>query len=165
MIAADRNVSQPELDPVGHNQIGGVGAHRHDNNRLRRIFWVDIIRVGDFIENVVDDDIENRQGRKLDDINVDIGLFEWLQSTVDRFPLHRKQSDFRILSPAVYDRPTQLLPVPDDFFDRKRNLLFDFVFDNVRQGTSIDRWRLEKAAQSRLPWNTDRNRVAAHFIA
>ena len=59
VVAADRNIAQPELHPIGHNQIRGIRSNGHDDNRCRRIFGIVIFGIGQLVQHVMTDHIED----------------------------------------------------------------------------------------------------------
>ena len=104
-------------------------------------------------------------GDNLDQVNIDVDFVKRMERPKDSFALHRKQSDFSIDRSTVDHRATQLLPIPDHIFDRKRNLLLDLEFNDIRESSDFDRWWFEETGQSCLSRYADRDFVSDHLIS
>ena len=79
--------------------------------------------------------------------------------------LHREQADFRFDRVAFVFAADERLVVPDDVFERERNLLPGFVLDDVRNLLALDRRQLDEPRQAALAGNGDRHAVARHVVA
>ena len=83
----------------------------------------------------------------------------------DLVALHREQADFGFDRVAFVFAADERLVIPDDVFERERNLLAGFVLDDVRNFLPLDRRQLDEAGQTALPGNGDRHSFAGQIVA
>ena len=92
-------------------------------------------------------------------------VFERLECAGHLVALHREQADFRLDRVAFVFAADERLVVPDDVFERERNLLPGFVLDDVGNLLALDRRQLDEPRQAALAGNRDRHAVARHVVA
>ena len=163
MIPTNRNTALPDPETVGDDQISRLRSHRQDHHRWRLIVGIEFDRRG--VHSVVGDEVENRQRCKLHAIQLDAHRLQRSNRTVDRFLLHREQTDFGVERDPVDLGTTHLLIVPDHVIQLERDLLLRFILDDVRNLLRIH-WRwLEKTSQPSLARYRHRYLVALNLIS
>ena len=164
MIPSQRHVAVPDFLSVRNQQRRIVGAHIKQQSVVfllgRRITaW-------NMPELVVAKKVVERQGGDLNQIDFDLAVDERRQVLLHLVALHRKQPDFGIEHESAFlDATSERLVVPDHFFERERNLLPSFVFDDLANFAGFDRRQLNEPGQSRLTGNPDCHSVALQAIA
>ena len=110
-------------------------------------------------KQIVGDEIAQGQRGHLHDVDFDVDVLELLDGPVDHVALHGEQADLGFEGHAVNDVPrAELLEIPDDFFERKRNLLLGLELDDVGDLLLIDRGQLDEAGQTALAGHADGRR-------
>ena len=93
VAAAQGNGPLPDAIAVADHQVGGVGAQRDDHHRLGRIFGIVLIGRRQFAQLVEAEEVVEHQRRKLDDVDLDVGLDEGVERAEDGVALHGEQAD------------------------------------------------------------------------
>ena len=92
-------------------------------------------------------------------------VFQRLEMAGDLVALHREQADFGLDRVAFVFAADERLVIPDDVFQRERNLLPGFVLDDVGNLLPLDRRQLDEPGQTALTGNGDRYSFARQIVA
>ena len=137
---------------------------------LRRLFLAFLsfgrsLRRRVLAQQVVGDEVAQRQRGHLHDVDFDVDVLEVLQVAIDHVPLHGEQADLGLHGEAVGHRAgADLLEIPDHLVQRERNLLLGLEADDVGDLLLFDGRQLDEASQAALTGNADRNVVPAAWI-
>ena len=160
VVTAQRDAALPHPESIRHHQVCRIRSHGEDDDRLGRIIGVKHIFVGTVSQDIVGDEVVDRDGSELHDVQLNVGCFKGAKCAMHLLPFHREQSHLGINRKAIDHLPArQLLEVPDNFLQRKRNLLLCFKAANVRQPLHVDRRRLEELRQAALSRHRNRDFV------
>jgi hypothetical protein len=145
VVAADGNVTDPNLLAIGHEQRRIVGTH------------VEQDRVGIHGDRVVAQadaqlieaqEVVERQRGDLNQLDFQLRVRERPQLVVDLVSLHREQANLRLQQEAALLGPlTERLIVPNDIFQGERDLLPSFVLDDLADFARLDGRQLNEAGQ------------------
>ncbi len=113
------------------------------------MLWIKGLRCQSLGESIESQHVVDRHWSQLNQVYVDAGSLEWLESAEDGFLLHRKKTDFAFQCIAVFDvASSHLLEVPNHVVQIKRNLLLGFIANDVRDLLDFDWWWLEELRQT-----------------
>ena len=165
VAAAQRNAPLPHAIAVADHQVGGVGAQRDDHHRLGRILGIVLIGRRQFAQLVEAEEVVEHQRRKLDDVDLDVGLDEGVRGAEDGVALHGEQADLGLQGePFLLASAAHPLIVPDDVVEVEGDLLPGFVADDVGDFLGFDRRQLDESRQARLARHGNGHPVAQHRV-
>ena len=90
MVSANGDIPHPDIDAVGHHQVGRLGTNAEENQGFRGILGVDLSLCIYIRQDVLDDKVECRQWSQLNKVYFDARLSKRLQSAVNGLSLHRE---------------------------------------------------------------------------
>ena len=163
VVASQRNVADPDLRPVGDQQRRVVSSHvEHD-----RVLVV----VGRFLVDpdahlVVADEIVQGQRRDLDEVDFESRVEKRLQRLEHLLAFHREQADLGIehVAAVLVDTSGDLLEVPNDIVEIKRDLLLRLVLDDLGNLVRLDRRQVDEPRQGGRAGQADRHPRPVHVV-
>ena len=166
MIPAKGNAALPDAVSVRDNQIGRVGSHGKEDDRLRRIIGIEILQQR-LLEAVKGNVVIEGKGRKLDEIDLDPSRLVGLDCAVHLFFLHCEQADFSFEREPfdLFSATAQGLIVPDDVIQIEGDLLACFVQDDFRNLLGFYRRELDESGKPVLARYRDGHSIAADVVA
>ena len=177
VTAAQRNRALPDdLAAVGDDEVRAVRADVQHDRTAFLAAWNLVIPFDDrvpldaarpaLLQQFVGCKVGQCQGRHLDVVNFGLHALVVTQVLVDDVALHGEQADFGLhRKPADGFATADLLEVPDDFVERKRDLLLRFKLHNVRDPLLFNGRQLHEPDQTALPGNADRHLVLTEWVA
>ena len=162
VVAADRDVADPDLRTVRDHEGGVVAPHVEHN----RVFIAGVHDLAALDPHLVEaENVVQRQGSRLDDLDLELVVDERPHRVVHLVALHCEQADLGVQQvTALFHAAAQRLEVPDHFFERERNLLPRLVLHDFRETARLDRRQLDEPRQRRVARHRDRDQVVGDFI-
>src|SRR5579871_939312 len=165
MVAAQRNGTLPNnAFAVGDDEVAAVGPDvQRDDASLVGAGLAALRVLGQQIEGDV---IAQSQRRHLHEMDIDVDILEMLQIAAHHVALHGEQTNLRFHRETIGDDAgADLLIIPDDLFEIKRNLLFRLEANDVGDLLFLDGRQLDEAGQAALSRDADGHDVAAQVVA
>ena len=163
MIATDRDIANPNLVAVRHQQRRVVRAHVEHDHVFAFSFKLLAGPQADLIEA---QEVVHGERRDLHQLDFHLVGDIRLDGRVDAFLLHREEADFRPQHEAAFlDTATERLVIPNHVFQRERNLLLGFVADDLVHSTGFHGGELNESGQRRLTGNADGDQVPFGLVA
>ena len=163
VVASKRNIANPDLRAVGDQQRRVVGSHvEHD----RVLVVVGRLLVHPNAHLVVTDEIVQGQRSDLDEIDFESRVEKRLQSLEHLLTFHREQADLGIehVAAVFVDTSGDLLEVPDDIVEIKRDLLLRLVLDNLGDFVRFDRRQVDEPRQGGGARQANRHPRPVHVV-
>ena len=134
-----------------------------DGGGSSRIVLLDRRQVVELVEQEI---VVQRQGRQLDDVDLDARPVNGSSARYDLVAFHREQADLGLQGEAfLLGAAAHPLIVPDDVGQIERDLLPGFVADDVGNLLRLDRRELDEPRQAVLAGHADRHPIAADRVA
>ena len=165
VVSAQRDAPLPNAVPVGHHQVGGVGAHAKNDVRGGWILGIVFVGGGQIVELIEGEEVIQSQGRQLYEVDVEPCPGERLQRPKHLVPLHREDAHFGFQDKAFHFHPAgDLLVVPDHVVQVEGDLLPGLVLDDVRDPLGLDRRQLDEPGQAALARHRNGHPIAANTV-
>ena len=149
VAAAEGNRALPnDLAAVGDDEVRAIRADVQHDRAAFLATWDFVIPFDDRVpfdatgtaltQQLVGRKVGQCERRHLNIVNFRFHALVVAEVLVDDVPFHGEQTDFGLHRKAANRfATTDFLEVPDDFFERKRDLLFRFKLHNVRSSSQF----------------------------